>query len=221
MPDGPSFAGIFHNYFRREQFRFPVEGESPLIIDGGANAGLSVFYWKHLCPGARVCAFEPDPKAFAALTANCGDLAGVSLKQLALWTHSDGMSFTAEGSDGGYLSQLVPKKDSRKEIRVQSVRLRDLLVEPVELLKLDIEGAEIEVLLDCAERLSLVKWMFVEYHGFINKPLNLGEFLRAIENAGFRIYCGSDQPAAQPFISRPVHNGKELHLDVFAFRASP
>src|SRR6185369_8746645 len=195
VPDAQSFAGIYETYFRREEYRFPVEGESPLIIDGGANVGVSVHYWKHLCPRARVLAFEPDPQSFAALKANCSNLSGVSLRQTALWTHGGPMCFTAVGADGGHLAELVVRKDSPRQMEVQAVRLRDLLIEPVELLKLDIEGAEIDVLLDCADRLSFVKWLFVEYHSFLNKPQRLGKVFDAIEQVGFRVYCRKELAA--------------------------
>lgn len=39
--------------------------EAPRIIDGGANIGLSVIYFKQLFPRSRTTAFEPDAKILA------------------------------------------------------------------------------------------------------------------------------------------------------------
>ncbi len=218
IPDGPSFASIYDAYFRREEYQFPVSGESPLIIDGGANVGIGVLYWKQLCPTARVVAFEPDSAIFEALSANCSSLPGVTLRKAALWTNNNPISFSAVGADGGHLTELAERKDAISLSEVKAVRLRDLLVEPVELLKLDIEGAEVDVLLDCADRLASVKWLFVEYHSFVNKPQRLGKVLEAIEQAGFRLYCQIEDTAKQPFVTRPVYNEKDFRLKVFGSR---
>lgn len=218
VPDGPSFAGMFESYFVRQEYQFPISGDSPLIIDGGANVGVGVHYWKHLCPGARVIAFEPDVEVFAALKANCSTLPGVVLQQRALWIENTRLEFAAVGADGGHLAGLVDRKDKPRKIEVEAVRLRDLLDEPVELLKLDIEGAEIEVLEDCADRLENVAWIFVEYHSFVARPQRLSEVLRVLEEAGFRIYCRKDGPARQPFMNRPVYNAKDFHLNIFGYR---
>ena len=43
-----------------------IRGESPLILDVGANLGSSVAFYRRLFPNARVIAFEPDPETFRA-----------------------------------------------------------------------------------------------------------------------------------------------------------
>ena len=65
-------------------------------------------------------------------------------------------------------------------------RLRNLLERKVQLLKLDIEGAELEVLRDCGARLQNVERLFVEHHSFLGRPQQLGEFFGILEAAGFR-----------------------------------
>ena len=218
VTDTQSFTGVYDAYFRRSEYAFPVECKEPLVIDCGANVGVTVHYWKQLCPDARIIAFEPDPEAFAALSFNCAGLSDVILKQAAVWTMNGSISFTAVGSDGGHLSVVAARTDSVKQIDVKAVRLRDFIVEPVELLKMDIEGSEVDVLSDCADRLSLVKRMFVEYHSFINKPQRLYQLFHVIEQAGFRIHAHHEMPASQPFISRPVFNEKDFRLNIFCFR---
>ena len=49
---------------------FSVDGADPLIIDCGANIGISVLEWKSRWPMARVICFEPDPDAFRLLEMN-------------------------------------------------------------------------------------------------------------------------------------------------------
>ena len=47
-------------------------------------------------------------------------------------------------------------------------RLRDYLTQRVDLLRLDIQGAEVDVLLDCADLLGHVQYLAVDYHSVLN-----------------------------------------------------
>lgn len=219
VTDAQSFLAIYWAYFKREEYRFRAARENPLILDCGANVGLGVRYWKHLYPKARVIAFEPDPESFDALENNTRDLARVNLRREAVWTQKGPISFAATGGDGGHLATVSPfPQPSDKKLVVSATRLRDHLVDPVDLLKLDIEGAETDVLLDCRDRLSLVRHLFVEYHSFSGQPQRLSAFFDVIESAGFRVHTHPDVPALQPFMARPVQNGKDLRMNVFCFR---
>ncbi|HEX2256965.1 MAG TPA: FkbM family methyltransferase [Afifellaceae bacterium] len=208
---------LWNEYFVKEKYKFVAGSETPLIIDAGAHIGLSVLYWKSLFPKARIIAFEPDPANFAALKANCADLSGVELHNAAVWCYAGDAAFTQVGSVGGFLSTLAAD-GSDPQLHVRTVSLRDFLQEPVDLLKLDIEGAEIDVLLYCADRLENVEQLFVEYHSFIDRPQRLSAMLALLEQAGFRLHAHSELPAAQPFVHRPVVNHKDFRLNVFAFR---
>jgi hypothetical protein len=71
------------------------------------------------------------------------------------------------------------------EVKVPSVRLRDWLDEPVDLLKLDVEGAELPVLDDCRDRLSNVRAMFVELHESNPGRRQTGAMFDLLTAAGF------------------------------------
>ena len=104
------------------------------------------------------------------------------------------------------------------ETTVRTTRLREQLNEPVDLLKLDIEGAEVDVLLDCADRLDHAALLFVEYHAFTRVTQRLDELLHVIRQAGFRVHALPDSQAIQPFMHRPVFNGKDLRVNLYGFR---
>lgn len=215
--DAMAFVEMYRAFFGRQAYRFLARNPSPLIIDGGANVGVGVLYWKSICPDARIIAFEPDPATFSDLQANCAALAGVTLRRAALWVENGTLTFKALGGVQGHLACLCPREDGQN-VNVPAVRLRDLLTEPVELLKLDIEGAEIDVLLDCADRLHLVDKLFVEYHSFVGSRQRLRDFFGVLEGAGYRIHATPELPAKQPFMNRPVVNNKDFRLNVFCLR---
>ena len=69
--------------------------------------------------------------------------------------------------------------------QVSTVRLRDYLAQRVDMLKLDIEGAETDVMLDVSDRLRDVHNIFVEYHSFADRPQRLDELTRRAAQTGF------------------------------------
>ena len=61
IPDGPSFYAGYREIFIQELYRFETSNPAPVIIDCGANCGLSVVYFKQLFPAAKIVAVEADP----------------------------------------------------------------------------------------------------------------------------------------------------------------
>ncbi len=218
--DAHLFLVVYNGCFRRNAYRFEARRPDPVIIDGGANEGVTVRYWKSLFPSARIIAFEPDPECFARLRENCASLKDVELRQAGLWTANGPMSFKPVGGLGGHLSCCCPRDDVA-DVKVEMVRLRDCLAAPVDFLKLDIEGAEIDVLQDCADRLHLVEKMYLEYHSFVQQEQRLAALFGVLEGAGFRIHAHSESPAPRPFMERPVVNQKDFRLNLFCFREPP
>src|SRR6202043_2618568 len=70
LVDGPSFASQYEDIFLREIYDFRFDGTTPTIIDGGANVGAAVIWWRARWPKARILAFEPDPAIFDVLKWN-------------------------------------------------------------------------------------------------------------------------------------------------------
>ena len=103
-------------------------------------------------------------------------------------------------------------------MEVPAFRLRDLLDRKVDLLKLDIEGGEMEVLWDCKDSLGNVERIFVEHHSFVGQPQYLGEFFGILEAAGFRVNIHVDIVSQQPFINRTIYNSKDAWTNVFCYR---
>jgi FkbM family methyltransferase len=209
-----SFKEIFEN----EVYLLESENHSPLIIDCGSNIGLSIIYFKSLFPDARVLGFEPDPLIFGLLKENITefDLSDVDLIQKAVWTeNSDQVPFIQDKGLGGRLAERSPYQVT---VAVETVRLKEFLVTPIDLLKLDIEGAEFAVLSDVQQELKFVKSLFVEYHSKADEPQKLGQLLEILRNAGFRYHIKDAYPIAHPFIKDERQSSFDLQLNIYAFR---
>ncbi|TIN30642.1 MAG: FkbM family methyltransferase [Mesorhizobium sp.] len=136
----------------------------PVIVDAGANVGYSSIFLRDQYPDAIVMAIEPDRQSYEALMSNCAGLEQIVPVYGALWSHdgevalvnSERPSWARAVSDG----QGVP-----------SFTLRGLLAKlprtKLLMLKMDIEGAELEATCDCGKVLKDVPCIVVEPHDFM------------------------------------------------------
>lgn len=212
--DAYSFLGMYREIFEQQSYRFRADSQTPYIIDGGANIGLSVLYFKKIYPESQIIAFEPDDKIFPVLERNVQSYGDIKLLRRALWSSETKLSFMSEGSFAGRIAQA----DDPIDKVVETVRLRNYLDRPVDFLKLDIEGAETEVLMDCAPLLGNVKNLFVECHSFAGRPQTLHTITCILANAGFRLHIQPESTSPQPFLHRYTHHDMDLQLKIFAFR---
>lgn len=204
--------------FIEEVYRFIPKKEDPVIVDCGANIGLSLLYFKQVCKGARITAFEADPFIFKILERNVASysLTDINLVNRAIWVEDTQLEFNSEGALGGRL--ISGNTGSAQKVLVNTTRLRDLLDSSIDFLKIDIEGAEYEVIKDCRDKLSNVDKLFLEYHVMANEQQYLGEILEWLRDAGFRYYIREAwKNQDYPFIQN-ASAGYEMQLNIFCYR---
>jgi len=217
--DGYSFTLMYRDIFEQQIYRFPTTSPSPYIIDGGANIGVSIVFFKQMYPNCQIVAFEPEDKLFDTLKRNIqrAGYGDIELIRRALWSSKTSLSFLNEGSDGG----RIARNGDQKHKVVPTVRLRDYLDRPVDFLKIDIEGAETEVLADCADLLSNVDNLFVEYHSIASEPQTLDKLIATLTDAGFRLQIHQvSRTSPRPFMDTYLKWGMDMQLNIFATRPS-
>jgi FkbM family methyltransferase len=192
---------------------------APYIIDCGANIGLSVIYLKQHYPRSTILAFEPDQNNFKLLQQNTVSfhLTNVQLEQKAVWKEHTTISFANEGS----MSSRIEQSPFASDNTVVAVRLRDYLDRKIDFLKIDIEGAEYEVLKDIEPNLHFVQNMFLEYHGSFSQNSELVEMLRILNQTGFGFYIKEATTVyAYPFLFAQLQNKiqYDIQLNIFCFR---
>lgn len=216
--DPVSFLAMCDEIFLAKNYEFEARCRNPLILDCGANIGISVIYFKNLYPEARVVAFEADPTIFPVLRSNITAFGfeNVTLRNKAVWTCEADLDFHCEGGSGG---RLINAQEAGRRVTVEAERLRDLLCEHVDLLKIDVEGAETAILTDCSDRLDRIDHVFVEYHSLIGERQTLHVVLEILESAGFRYHIKEAVRGRAPFIAKlPAHSPMDLQLNIFAYR---
>lgn len=179
--------------FAQNLYDFDAQGPTPLIIDCGAHIGLASLYFTQRYPNGHVLAFEADPSICEVLRFNLASFgaANVEVHQKAVWVHDQGVVFETSSDDAGMVKGANPSIQVGPTASVPSVRLKTILEQmEVELVKLDVEGAEFAVIPDCAETLRKSRCYLVEAH-LLGYPQQLGSILTTFETHGFR-YILSD-----------------------------
>ncbi len=153
---------MYRRIFEQQIYCFRTNSPTPYIIDAGANIGLSVLYFKKFYPTSHIFAFEPDDEIFSILRRNVQKSGYKNIECVcrALSSKETSLGFMSEGSFAG----RIARNNDRQDKVVQTLRLRNYLDRRVDLLKLNIEGAETEVLEDCSDLLGSVDNLVVEYH---------------------------------------------------------
>lgn len=205
--DGPNFYILYKDIFVHRYYHFEARRTDPLILDGGGNIGMSVLYFKHVYPQARIVTFEPDSAVLPLLQENLARnrLGDVRVVPAALSNRDGELTFHGDGKYGGSLAadavgESGPEPSS---YRVRCARLRDYLAEPVDFLKLNIEGAEWEVLADSADRLANVAEMVIEYHHLPNLPRTLHNILDLLDRRGFDYLINDFDAETNPGVRPP------------------
>jgi FkbM family methyltransferase len=168
-------GAITISYFKLVPDLFRL-GKKSIVLDCGANVG-------HIAKllsltGAKVYAFEPDPVAFKKLSYRCRNKKNIECIQKGVWdkdaiiqlythreSHGDEASFTVGSS-------IIADKINVSTEKVQSIEVIDLvsfmqgLNKKIDLVKLDVEGAEIEILkkIIATGTYHLFDRMYVETH---------------------------------------------------------
>jgi FkbM family methyltransferase len=142
---------------------FPAEAD--VIVDLGSNIGVSILDFRARYPQAKIYGVEPNPRAFELLRRNVGDDPRVEIRQVAV-AGSDGTADFYAAKDT-WASSLSPTRARYDLVQVATRSLDSLLaelgLERVDLLKVDVEGAEGEVF-EAFTPLPRIRWIVGELH---------------------------------------------------------
>ena len=155
--------------------------ETNVIIDAGANIGLSSVFFANRFPKCIIECFEPEEENFALLVKNTRNYPNIRPHQAALWWKSGFVTILDKGFGlRGFITEETGKNDT-----VPAVSLDEFMKQQhypsIFILKLDIEGAEKDLFEhDNISWLSRVKYLIIELHDNL-KPGTSAAFFSALQ----------------------------------------
>lgn len=215
---GLAFYDTYEEIFKKNIYEFKTANLSPTILDCGANMGVSVLYFSKQFPNAKILAFEPDETVLPYLEKNIQmqNLQNIELYKKGVWTEETELSFYTDNGLGG---RMGVEYNNQIPSKIKTVRLKDFLCEPIEMLKIDIEGAEFEVIRDCEDKLHNVEHVFLEYHSFYNEEQHLEAILSIFKRQGFRYHLRESFSRRKPFVDKKLVCEKyDMAINIFAYR---
>ena len=82
---GTTDVAVFEHVFINQEYGFSLARSPTVVIDAGANIGLSAVYFKLKYPKATIIAVEPEPSNFKILVQNAARFPGIIPINGALW----------------------------------------------------------------------------------------------------------------------------------------
>ena len=148
-----------------------VKTESPLIVDGGASRGDMVNHFLYQYRSPIIHAFEPIPEMSKALSKRFPGVENLVVHEKALGAENGVFTFNVM-NDTVTSSFFAPSEINRgyhglkvevnRKIKVAQVRLDNILDEEIDILKLDLQGYELEALKGCDDLLDRIKMIDTE-----------------------------------------------------------
>lgn len=222
----------FQEKFNREKIiQELVKVSHPIIFDVGAHFGESVTFLKKTFPSSSIYSFEPDPDSFSVLTSSavgrsqCFNIALSDVDGTACFyrnsishtnslhkvnTNSKDSIGIANATESGNLSFF---ENFNYEIYVPTVRLDTFTLEhaiySVDLLKIDVQGAECSVLKGGVNTLEKTKVVILEisFFDYYDNQTSFMDVEKIIHPLGFRLFTISE-------ISNNPMNGRTDWVEV-------
>lgn len=174
--------------FLKMEYRLPALAFKPQwIIDAGANVGYSSVFFADTYPGTCILAIEPDAANFEMLQINTAGYGQIEHLHSGLWNKNGYLIVKDVGlGEWGMMVEEVEElgKDAFKSITMPSL-LENYKIETIDILKLNIEGAEKELFADGYEEwLPKVKIIIIELHDRM-KPGCSQSFFNAVKEYNF------------------------------------
>ncbi len=151
----------------RQEYAVELAKRPVTIVDAGANIGLASAYFASRYPDARILAVEPEAQNYDLLLKNTAPYPNIQAVRAALWSES-GVIGVVDSGTGAWGFRTEALTDAMAANSVRAATLDELLDEHdfdhVDLLKVDIEGAEVEVFADTSAWIDRVNVVVAELH---------------------------------------------------------
>jgi FkbM family methyltransferase len=160
---------VFRQILIAEELGFTMPSIPGFVIDAGANIGLTAAYLANRFPCAQIVALEVEKSNFDLLLRNTRMYPRITARHEGLWGHRTKLRI--QNPDAGHYAFAVVEADASPAVgeTIGALSVSDLLEEygqaEIGLLKIDVEGSEIEICESGGEQwIEHVAVLVVEIH---------------------------------------------------------
>ena len=166
--DVPTYEQVFID----QEYDFLVEKQPKVIVDAGANIGLASIYFANKYPDAKIIAIEPAQINFELLKENVAPYSNIFPIHAALWNRDEEVNLIDPGlGKWGFMTEMKHTSENLpsnichavKAITVDKI-MKDYSLTKIDILKVDIEGAEKEVFSNSSSWIENVDSIIIELH---------------------------------------------------------
>lgn len=187
--------------FKTKSYDPDIPGFNPkTIVDAGAHIGMASILFALKYPTARIIALEPEPSNFAALVRNTAPYQTITPIQAALWRQDGEVTLGASDAHPKGAFRIV---ESGGQQRVRAITMETVMretgIQSIDLLKVDIEGAEKEVF-QSSPWIKYVQVIAIELHDRVRSGCS-----STVENAA-KDFGRNQQGEVTMFSRQPATN---------------
>lgn len=166
--DLPTFDQVFTD----NEYDCDTANPPKVIVDAGANIGLAAIYFTNKYPDAKIIALEPEQSNFELLKENVSPYSNVIPVHAALWHKNEEINLIDPGlGKWGFMTETKNAAEglvgsTRHSVQAMTIDkiIQDFSLEKIDILKIDIEGAEKEVFSDTSSWIERIDSIIVELH---------------------------------------------------------
>ena len=198
---GTGIAPLYDDVFLRRLYESPAPmPHAPRIVDAGGHLGLASLYFVTRYPDCQLTVIEANPHLAELLRINLAAWASrVEILEAALSTQDGELEFHVKRDNLLAVTGAIESREraglEMSTFKVKSLDARSVLSEPVDLMKLDVEGHEYQLLRLPQFEPGLVKRLIVEFHDVDRRRAEFEEVTTLlIAQRGYRV--ASDENVA-------------------------
>ena len=201
---------FFYPKLKRSISKLPARVNQPVIFDVGANSGQSLKFFRKIFKCSRIYCFEPNPVVYLDLIKNnskntffydfaLGEVNTRSDLFISEFSESSTLNLPNKSSNWYRLKQQILGIDQSKIVDKLTVDVKtidtvivDLGIEEIFILKIDVEGTELQVLKGAIDSLSRGKISYVQFEELRNDlyPNNYMEIRKLLLSCNFEeLFC--------------------------------
>ena len=182
LRNGTSDIPVFREIFLEKEYDLKFDFDVEYIVDGGANIGVSSRYLLAKFPDAKIIAIEPEQQNFIALEKNIEGYENIVGLESGIWCKDCQLRIVKSEKYGEWGFQLQEANEGKDycvhDPAIQCYSIDSIMsmfdLPRINILKLDIEGAEKEVF----QGKNIEKWIrkckaiIIELHDFLNPNIS-------------------------------------------------